>query len=290
MKIFSLADPLNLQELWSGPSDVVEVHDIYVRNGKALLNCGYDGLRVYDFTNTTNPAYLDSKSIYQEQGYNHQGWLTPDGKTYLFADETSGKRVKKCAFNGSVVTIQSYFGTNYENGSIPHNIKATNEFAFVAYYNEGLRIFDLRYPVPQEVAYFDSYPDEHHFKMNGNWGVFAELPSKRILISDRQYGLFLLDFDQEAMLKNYPLGKDLSFYPNPIRSDENLFVTFPKNIQSARWEVFDLFGNKVQEGQSESFNYLETKLSLPAGKYIIRFQLTSKSGNTETIIKKIIII
>src|SRR6218665_501343 len=101
MKIFSLADPLNLVELWSGPNDVEEVHDAYVRDGLAFLNCGYDGLRIYDFTNTASPTYLESLTFYQDQGYNHQGWLTPDGTTYIFADETAGKRVKKCSWNGT---------------------------------------------------------------------------------------------------------------------------------------------------------------------------------------------
>ncbi len=290
MKIFSLADPLNLLELWSGPGDVNEVHDIYVRNGKAILNCGYDGLKVYDFTNTNAPLYLDSKNIYTDQGYNHQGWLTPDGTRYLFADETNGKRVKKCSFDGSVVTINGYFGTNYENGSVPHNIKATNEFAFVAYYNEGIRVFDLRYPAPLEVAHYDTYPDEHPYKMNGNWGVFADLPSERLIVSDRQYGLFLLNFDRKKMLESFPLTDEMELFPNPVSSSETIFMTIPIKTEKTEWNIYDLSGKLVSSGISEHFNYTEIPVDFSAGTYHIRIRLHQDAYRSKEIIRKIVVI
>ncbi|AEA42186.1 choice-of-anchor B family protein [Fluviicola taffensis] len=290
LKIFSLANPLALQELWSGPSDVNEVHDIYVRNGVAILNCGYDGLRVYNFTNTTNPAYLDSKSIYQDQGYNHQGWLTPDGTRYLFADETNGKRVKNCSFDGSIVTIKNYFGTNYQNGSVPHNIKATNEFAFVAYYNEGLRIFDLRYPIPLEIAHYDTYPDEKVYKMNGNWGIYASLPSKRLLVSDRKYGLFLLHFNQENALKSFPLSESINIFPNPISSSESIFMTIPLETERVEWQIFDLQGKQVSKGEIEHFNSVEIPMNFAVGTYQLRIHLYDERNNQEEITRKIVVI
>lgn len=290
LKIFSLADPLNLQELWSGPGDVNEVHDIYVRNGLAFMNCGYDGLRVYNFTNTANPLYMDSKSIYTDQGYNHQGWLTPDGNTYLFADETNGKRVKRCSFDGSVLTIQQYFGTNHQNGSVPHNIKANNHFAFVAYYNEGFRIFDLRYPVPLEIAHYDTYPDENAYKMNGNWGIFADLPSQRLLVSDRQYGLFLLHFDQEKALKSFPLGESVNLFPNPISEGDPIFMTLPLGTVKAEWEIYDASGKKISGGNNQNFNHAEIAVNLAAGAYQLKINLYGSSGEKQEIIRKIAVI
>ncbi len=290
MKIFSLADPLNLQELWHGPDNVIEVHDIYVRNGLAFLNCGYDGLKVYNFTNTNSPVYLDSKSIYTDQGYNHQGWLTPDGTRYLFADETNGKRVKNCSFNGSVVTINNYFGTNFEIGSVPHNIRATNEFAFVAYYNEGIRVFDLRYNVPLEVAHYDTYPDENPYKMNGNWGVFADLPSQRLLVSDRQYGLFLLHFDREKMLKSFPLTGETTIFPNPVSSSGSLFLTIPIETVKTEWQVFDVNGKQVAEGSSEQFNYAEIPVNFAAGTYRLRLRLQDDKDRVQELIRKLVVI
>lgn len=284
MKIFSLADPLAPAELWSGPDDIIEVHDCYVRNGKAILNCGFDGLRVYDFTNTNSPAYLDSKAFYNDQGYNHQGWLTPDGKTYLFADETNGKRIKKCAFNGSIVTIQQLFGTNYQNGSVPHNIMANDTFAFVAYYNEGFRVFDIRHTPPVEVAHYDTYPDDYFFKMNGNWGVYSLLPSQRILASDRQYGLFLLGFDRNA-LAVLPDEEQSTLYPNPLSESEILTVRLPYKVSAFSWELIDETGRIVLEKSVANNNYIHETLPVAAGTYCLRlrYNLTTFEETVEQL-------
>ena len=180
MRVYSIQDPSQPQLLFEGPNDLVEVHDCYVRNSIAYLNCGFDGLRVYDFSDPSNPIYIQNIDNYQDQGYNHQGWMSPNGQYYLFADETDGKRIKKCRVNNDhTVTIQQRFGTNYLNNSVPHNITLTDDYIFVAYYNEGLRVYNLN-GNPKEIAHYDTYPDDHFFKQNGAWGIYSDLPSKRL--------------------------------------------------------------------------------------------------------------
>lgn len=277
MKIFSLNDPLNLQEVWSGPSDVNEVHDAYVRNGMAFLNCGYDGLRVYDFSNLSSPLYLESMTFYQEQGYNHQGWLCPDGKTYLFADETNGKRIKKCTWNGTSLQINRYFGENHENGSVPHNIMADDDFAYVAYYNEGLQIFDLRYPVPKRIAFYDTYPEENFFQMNGNWGVYSLFPSGRILASDRQYGLFLLEFDADSFRETL-IQDEALLYPNPAKTGEPFHIQFPFDATEIEIEIRDLNDQLVLSSRVANTSLYTTELEISAGYYIAQIAFTDSFG------------
>ena len=74
-----------------------------------------------------------------------------------------------------------------------HNVQITNDLAFVSYYNAGLRIYDLRMNPPVEVGAYDTYllPDAQNFTMWGAWGVYALYSSKRIILSDRNNGLFL---------------------------------------------------------------------------------------------------
>lgn len=284
MKIFSLADPVYLQEVWSGPNDVDEVHDAYVRNGLAFLNCGYDGLRVYDFTNIASPLYLESLTFYQEQGYNHQGWLCPDGKTYLFADETNGKRIKKCVWNGSTLQIERYFGENYEQGSVPHNIMADNDFAYVAYYNEGLQIFDLRHPVPKRIAFYDTYPEENFFQMNGNWGVYSLLPSKRILAADRQYGLYLLGFDADFFRKA-PITNEAVLFPNPVLHGEPLHIQFPADATAIRIIIHSVTGQEIARTNLLQATVFEQSYQLAAGAYYASTTFTDAFGTVrqETI-------
>lgn len=290
MKVFSITDPLNPMELWAGPDDIPEVHDIYVRDGKAILNCGFDGLRVYDFAgDPTDPNYLDSKTFYEDQGYNHQGWLSPSGTTYVFADETNGKRVKKCSFDGTSITIRQLFGTNYQNGSVPHNIMCTDTFAFVAYYNEGFRVFDLRYSPPLEIAHYDTYPKEHFFKMHGNWGLYTLLPSGRILASDRQYGLFVLGFDRNV----FGPAKDDEvsvLYPNPLSEGATAVVRLPNDVTDFSWKLFDHAGRMVLSGEVSESNYLLLSEHPATGMYQLRVSYQNYLGETVDEALKIVVL
>lgn len=274
LRVFSLSDPINPVLLWEGPSDIPEVHDCYVRNNMAIMNCGQDGLRVYDFTNPSSPSYINNLTFYQDQGYNHQGWLSPDGKTYVFADETSGKRVKKCSVDQNFnIQVTGLFGAAYNDGSIPHNIMCTNDLAFVAYYNQGLRIFDLKNSLV-EVGAYDTYTSSSQFQMNGAWGVYSEYPSERIVISDRQNGLFLFDFDRSIF--EIGAGNEFSFYPNPVSQAESLTIRSPKDeISSFSVAVYNATGEIVLEKNAENESYLKiAPLNVP-GIYAIRILYTN---------------
>jgi choice-of-anchor B domain-containing protein len=290
MKVYSILDPLNPIEVWDGPSDIDEVHDIYVRDNKAFLNCGFEGLRVYDFTNPSAPVFKSSLSLYQEQGYNHQGWLSPDGTTYYFGDETSGKKIKKCSVSNWNVTVTNYFGTNFTNMSVPHNMKCTNEFLFCAYYNEGLRIYDVRDGFPIEIAFYDTYPDNSSYKLNGAWGVYSDLPSGRILVSDRQYGLFLLDFNRDLFLHELN-GQQVQLFPNPIHSGEEFSVVInDKNVNGLTLRLYDYSGKIVTTISSANQNYYTGKLDVAKGLYSIRISYFDKN-NTEIIdVQKLIVL
>lgn len=266
--VYSLADPVNPVKLWEAdPINFPYVHDCYVRNNIAYLNCGDDGLRVYDFSNPASPIFLQNMSSYQEQGYNHQGWMTPDGTEFIFADETNGKKIKRCSVKDHKLTIEGYFGTNIQNGSIPHNIMLTDDFAFVAYYNEGLRIFDISSPITKEIAHFDTYPDESAFKMEGAWGVYSALPSGKILVSDRTYGLFMFDFNEEIFLTSDE--SDISIFPNPaVNGDFTVKVNdpFASNIEI---RLFDLNGRILEEWSVSNRTYELIPSRYASGIYLV---------------------
>lgn len=290
MQVYSLADPELPVLLYEGPTDIPEVHDAYVRDNIAYLNCGADGFRVYDFSNPAVPIFLQNESFYQDQGYNHQGWLSPDGTKYVFGDETSGKKLKLCSVDENhLLTIDKKFGSNYQDGSVAHNVVVTNEFAYVAYYNEGLRIFDLRTPIPSEIAYYDTYPiDEPLFKMQGAWGMYASFPSGRLLVSDRHTGLFLFDFN-DAVFQSASSG-DVDLYPNPVLGDD--FITVKLNVEEFdELEIFiyDLLGNQV-DGQSVfGQSYAQFNLDLATGIYIVRVKYLNYLGESVYVQKKLMV-
>lgn len=274
MRVFSLADPLNPVLLYEGPNGITEVHDIWVQNNIAYLNCGFDGLRVYNFSNPSAPQFLQNLTFYQHQGYNHQGALTPNGKKYVFADETNGKPVKFAQVNDNhQIQIQHYLGVNTINNSIPHNIMCTDEFAFVAYYNEGLRIFDIQNS-PREVAHYDTYSQESNFKMHGAWGVYINLPSKRILVSDIQSGLYVFDFDRDLLAKS--TSESISIYPTYLRSGDELIVKLKEGIASS-FEIkgYNLNGECVLTESIADQTYKKITPQLSHGVYFLEIIYTN---------------
>jgi choice-of-anchor B domain-containing protein len=288
MRVFSLQDPLNPVLLWEGPEDIFEVHDCYVRDNIAFLNCGQEGIRIYDFTIPASPVYLSNLTFYQDQGYNHQGWLSPNGKTYVFADETTGKRVKKCSHDSTnhQLTIDALFGiTNYSE-AVPHNIICTDNWAFIAYYNEGLRIFDIR-EKPIEVAFYDTYTQNSFFNMNGAWGVFP-FPSGLVIVSDRQNGLFLFNFEEEPLLAQ--TAGEFQVYPNPIINQQG-FIVRSGNDEVANFTVMlsDEFGKIICTSTVNGFSYASLESPNSPGIYFIRITYENYLQEEIQVVQKLVV-
>lgn len=282
--VYSLSNPENPIQVWQAdPVNFPYVHDCYVRNGIAYLNCGDEGLRVYDFSNPSSPLFIQNITSYQEQGYNHQGWMKPDGSEFIFGDETSAKKLKRCSVQGNKLNIQSYFGTNISGGSIPHNVMLSNDFAYVAYYNEGLRIYDIRTPITREVAHYDTYPDDSPFKMEGAWGIYADLPSGRLLVSDRTYGLFLLDFNEE--LFSLELGEaDVSVFPVPSSTGDITVKVNDPLASEINLKIYDLNGRIIEEVILDGQTFYNFNLSSIHGIYTLLVEY--KNWKDEVIINQ----
>lgn len=287
MRVFNLQNPLIPQLVFTGPNDIAEVHDGYVRNGLAILNCGFDGVRVYDFTNPVNPILLSNLNFYQDQGYNHQGWLSPDGKTYIFGDETNGKRLKKASLNSNgELSIQSLFGTDVSLGSVPHNIMLDEQFAYIAYYNSGFRIYDYTSTPIREVASYDTYPQDAAYKLNGAWGVYSQFPSGRILVSDRENGLFMFQFERDIFKSN--AQDKLVVYPNPATANSELIVKINAYFkEDILLELYDYNGKFLGEYRQSNYQYFRLHLNLAAGMYFVKIAYTDANGTKEQFIRKI---
>ena len=292
LRVFSLSDPLNPILLWEGFDDLNEVHDIEVRDQIAILNCGFDGIRIYDFSNPIEPIYLSNLEFYQEQGYNHQGSLSPDKKTYVFADETPGTRLKECAISEQYeLQVQSLFGMeNAPYDKTAHNIYTTNNLAYVAYYNDGLRIYDLRTNPPTEIASYDTHNDlqENTFSMWGAWGINASLPSKRILVSDRISGLYLFEFESD-FFESIPAQLEIAVYPNPALGGQLIHVRLPEGLQlSFEIRIMDAKGAFIKSISVVNQSYSNLQLDLSSGLYFLQI-LFSDGAEESSQIQKLVI-
>ena len=281
MKVFSLVDPLNPELVFSGFDNIAEVHYAYVRGDTAYLNCGFDGLRIYNFANSANPVLLGSLTVYNDQGYNHSGWLSEDGQTYFFTDETDGKRIKMVdVSNIANPTIIRTFGTTNFQNAVAHHIIPVGNLLFVSYYNEGLRIFDTRSPV-KEIAHYDTYPLQNNFLMNGAWGVYPFRNGTRILVSDRSVGLFLFGFDADVFEAQLTTD-EVVLFPNPVTQGAEFTMIVNENVvNELSASVFDVAGNLVATDIFSNQSYLVFSADWAQGIYHVVLRFKNYLGEEE---------
>ena len=79
-----------------------------------------------------------------------------------------------------------------------HNLYVRGNRIFAANYSTGLRVLefgDLAEEEIEEIAWFDTYPDNDGPALDGAWSVYPYLPSGTILVSDIRRGLFVLSME-----------------------------------------------------------------------------------------------
>ena len=199
-KILSLADPEQPTFLAQGD---ITGHDIFVRDNIAFVNKGNSGLKVIDFTDSGNPVILGTMTDYPNSGYNHSGWMSDDGSHYFLCDETGGAFVKTVDISDftDMEVVDMYKADNDNPQHIAHNALVRNNLLFVSYYTDGVQVFDVTDPTNVVRKYFyDTYPGINNSGFKGAWGVYPFLPSGRVLVSDLNTGLYLIEFPADQTI------------------------------------------------------------------------------------------
>ncbi len=260
MSVYSLANPEKptlLRSLNQDASSISQVHDMLVRNDTVYASCGNQGLFIYyydEIANKFNP--INALTSYPSQGYNHSSALTKDGKTLVFCDEVPRNLAVKVLDVSDISNLTVATTFKSAEGPTPHNpyIK-DNTFVFIAYYQDGLQIFNISDPKkPYRTGYFDT--DTIDGKKNnynisgsayhGNWGAYIDLPSGLILASDMQNGLYVLDATIALGLKDVKNANHLSLaaFPNPATDQVSVRFSLA-NSELITYEVFDVLGKNV---------------------------------------------
>jgi len=276
MTCYDIEDPYH--PVFISSYDYVDyVHDAFVRNDTAYLNCGSEGLRVVDFSDPAAPLTLGSLEFYTDKGYNHSGWLSEDGNTYVLCDETIGMRVKVLDVSDlSDIKVSSLFTTGFYENTLPHNVIVKNGIAYISYYNDGLQIFDVRnITLPKRLGYYDTYDGSNAGLYRGMWGVYPNLPSGRILCSDRKNGLYLFGFEAPPEIYS---EEEFLLFPNPAN---NYAYFYHQHLGVADYvlSIYNSIGQKIQE-YSGIRDYLFIDLrGYAIGAYI--YQYRSNLSETE---------
>ena len=260
MSVYSLTNPekpVLLRSLNDDDSLVGYAHDMFVRNDTVYASCGNQGLYIYFYDKSANKFIpINVLGSYPNQGYNHSSALTKDGKTLVFCDEVPRDRSVKVLDVSDIHNLSIATTFKSTEGATAHNpyIK-DNKYVIIAYYQDGLQIFDISDPKnPYRTGYFDTDTIDgikNNYNINGspyhgNWGAYIDLPSRLILASDMQNGLFVLNPTIALGItdnKNIP-SISLALYPNPATDHVSVKFTLT-NSDRITYEVFDITGKRI---------------------------------------------
>lgn len=174
-------------------------------NSNAKSGAPQDTFSIVDVTNKTAMTRL-STQFYPGARYIHQGWLTDDHRYFFQNDESdesggvTGGHTRTHLWDVSNLDSPVYRGY-FDNTttSIDHNLYVKGGYVFQTNYTTGLRILrignlqsDNAQDWLDEVAFFDTYPQNDDLTFNGAWNNYPFFRSGNIIISDIDGGLFVL--------------------------------------------------------------------------------------------------
>ena len=275
MDVYDIQSPINPILIYSYNA-VGHVHDAFVRNDTAYLNCGNDGLRILDFSMVNSigdqPVQLGALTSYPDAGYNHSGWLNDDGTVYIMQDENHGYDVKILDVSDlNNISVLSTFNSGISPNSMAHNGIIKENLAYIPYYHDGLRVFDISDPNnPIQIWKYDTYNPNDHISYKGAWGVYPYLPSGNIIVSDMQTGLYII-----ALINSTPtiirLNSPNNIYPNPI------IDKFTINSDAEKILIFNNLGLKVKEEKLYSNKNTIYRKNLASGLYFYSLKKNGKN-------------
>ena len=168
------------------------------------------GLSIVDFgtPNNINPSgTLLSRVTWPGAGYSHQCWHNDDFTWVISNDETAlnstWQMVNITDLNNATMGVQQSIPGSANN----HNNYTKNGLLYAANYTMGLRVLDCdNGNLMNEVAFFDTYPENDSAGYNGIWSVYPYFDSGTIICSDFQRGLIVVKLDLSPVGFSFPDG------------------------------------------------------------------------------------
>lgn len=189
--LFDLADPVAPVEI--GVYDEEAIHDVYVRDEVAYAAATtLPGVVILDVTRKSAPVELSRIRTPEDLG--HNTWLSEDGRTLFVTNEGWGGHLRIYDVTDPAAAFQIGEYRPAPSEAIVHNVYVRGDFVYLAYYTAGVIVLDVSDPTaPREVATYEtndaSFADPYH----GVWGLYPFFPSGRLVASDIERGVFLLE-------------------------------------------------------------------------------------------------
>ena len=168
------------------------------RGDEICINANETVVNIADVTDKDAPVTI-AEADYPDVGYVHQAWLTDDHR-YLYVDDELDERnelvdrTRTLIFDVTDLDAPTHAATFFgSTGAIDHNQYIRGPYSYQANYTSGLRVLDVAAPeAPEEVAYFDTYPDSNAPQFRGAWSTYPFFDRNIVLVSSIGQGLFVV--------------------------------------------------------------------------------------------------
>ncbi len=230
VKVFDVrnpASPVFVTDLET--TDELFIHNITVINGR-LYTSGWGGTTdIYDVRNVLaeRPVLLGSV---QSGRISHSSWVSSDGRLLASARETIDGDVRLFDISNPANPLPLATITASSIGIeafSPHNPYIMGNLLFVSWYQAGTQVFNITDPAkPVVVGSYDTFSDVVN-GFDGNWGVFPFLGLDRVLLSDMDGGLFIVDFSEAAPI---PRTVSAASYSASAITEKAIVAAFGPNL------------------------------------------------------------
>jgi len=294
-KTISSSDQMRVYDISSptAPSLILQynnhdnIHDMYVRNDTAYCSASFYGYEVVDFSHHGSWQQIGEMNAYPSQGYNHSSWINSKG-IGVMTDETHGLPVKVIDVHDILnMHVTGLFSPRPgDTTCIPHMPYIVGDFVFISYYFDGLQIYNISDPAyPTQAGFYDTYMQPSFKGFAGAWGCYPFLPSHRVLVSDMQTGLYVLDVHEATGWRQ--ANQDFAVYPNP--ATDHILLEFPavEAVSSLSVNIFNTAGqqlfSRIYDPAGYSYRPIQLTLpvSWPAGTYFVRILADGRSYNAK---------
>lgn len=169
-------------------------HDMYMRHDTLWSSDILNGLlSIWDVKDKSKP--VEMATITTPYAFTHNAWISNDSKYVFTTDEKAEAYVASYDVSDlSKIKLLDVFRPKDTEGKgvIPHNTRYLDGYLITAYYTDGVKIIDANKPDNLvEVGTVDTYFGADG-GFHGCWGVSPYLPSKTIIASDIEGGLFVI--------------------------------------------------------------------------------------------------
>jgi choice-of-anchor B domain-containing protein len=176
-----------------GEFDQWYCHDSYARGDTLYAAHISDGfLSIIDVSDPASPVLLGTQATPND--FTHNVWLDDSGANLFTTDERTNSYVGSYNVTDPTdIQFQHKLRSDNGSGAIPHNTYWLDGYAVTSYYTFGVTIYDVSRPENMvEVGHYDTSPLTGD-GFNGAWGVYPFFASKRLIISDIEGGLYVLN-------------------------------------------------------------------------------------------------